>query len=589
MWVSRAAAQPEIASWFYLRAAGETADSAARSALYSRVQLPLARERIPWVEAAAREHFADTLGALRAYRALPAPITVLRLRAGMGTAARDSVRTELLALIGSAASSDAIRESTALFDRLYRDPTQTEQLVIARAATRAGSWSRARSGFVATPADSLSVADRFSLATALARTDSVRAAARVFATIEAPVALASAARYQGALALLNSGDGAGARKQLRALGAAGSDSSAAAALSLLADLQTDDGDDSGSRATLLDLARRFPASRFAAPARFNAALVGLILGQTDAAKRELGSLASSYTAEAQAAEYWLGRARSESGDLSGARNAWRDVVRRDSTTYYAGLAAARLDERSMHSSAASTGFPRVSAVDSALLRVSLLRRLDMSAEAQLENDRLYRQASSDTTRLLATAAAFSATDQAARAIALGRIALSRVGSTPDILRLLYPVAARDTIVAESRRAGIDPALVAALIRQESNFNPRAVSPAGARGLMQVMPSVGAAVAPSAGISNWSAAMLYEPGVNIELGVRHLAPLLKAQPSIARSLAAYNAGGSRVARWAQRRGSDDPEMFTERIPFSETRDYVKSVLRNRGFYEALYAW
>jgi soluble lytic murein transglycosylase len=107
--------------------------------------------------------------------------------------------------------------------------------------------------------------------------------------------------------------------------------------------------------------------------------------------------------------------------------------------------------------------------------------------------------------------------------------------------------------------------------------------------MQVMPAVGKSIAPSAGITSWDPALLYDPGVNIEIGIRHLAPLLKRQPNVARSLAAYNAGGSRVARWATKRGADDPEIFTERIPFSETRDYVKSVLRNREFYQVLYAW
>ncbi len=589
IWVARAQSQPEIASWLYLRAAAATADSTARTALYARVRLALARERIPWVEAAARDRYADTAGALRIYSTLPAPVTVFRIRASTSAAARDSVRRELIAFIAASSSNDAIREGVSLFDRTYVDPTLAENLSIGRAASRAGWWLRARAAFLAVPRFSLTASDRFSLGTALARTDSARSAVQIFAAIDAPPALAAASRYQGALARLNSGDGVGARAALRNLGEEGSDSSAAAALALLADLQTDDGDEASSRRTLLSIAQRFPLTRFAPGARFNAALIALILGQSVAAQTEFASLAATQTAEAQGAEYWLGRARAIAGNQAGATSAWRDVVRRDSTSYYAGLAAARLGERSMHSSTVSGGFPRVASVDSALLRVSLLRQLGMTPEAQLENDRLYRLASSDTSRLLATAAAFSATDQAARGIALGRLALTRIGSTPDLWRLLFPVAARDTIVAEARAAGIAPPLVAGLIRQESSFNPRATSPAGARGLMQVMPSVGASIARSAGISDWDAAMLYQPGVNIELGVRHLAPLLKSQPSVARSLAAYNAGGSRVSRWSARKGSDDPEMFTERIPFSETRDYVKNVLRNRDVYEALYSW
>lgn len=587
VWLARAQAQPEIASWLYLRAAASTADSAARKELYARVRLPLARERIPWVEAAALEHFGDTLSALKAYSALPAPVTVFRLRAATGAAAKDSVRTALVAFI-STSSGDAVREATSLFDKLFADARPDEQLTIARAAARAGLWARARTGFEASDDASLSQTDRFSFGTALSRTNADTRAAQVYATVKSPASLANAARYQRARSLLAAGDAAGARSALRSLSDA-SDTSAAAALALTADLQTDDGDDAASRRTLLGLIKRFPSTRFAAPAEFNAAMVALILGQTSSAVKEFTTLARSSSADALAAGYWLGRARESAGDSTAARDAWRAVIKRDSTSYYATLAAARLGVQSMHSSQTAAGFPRVASVDSAVLRVSLLRRFGMSSEAQMENDRLFRDAKTDSARLLATAAAFSGTDQAARAIALGRDALSRVGSTPDVWRLIYPVAARDTIVAESRRAGLDPALVAGLIRQESNFNPGARSPAGARGLMQVMPAVGKSIAPSAGITSWDPALLYDPGINIEIGIRHLAPLLKAQPNVERSLAAYNAGGSRVARWSTKRGADDPEIFTERIPFSETRDYVKNVLRNREFYRVLYAW
>ncbi len=589
VWLGRAEAHPEIAGWLYLRAAAATPDSAARNALYARIQLAVARQRIPWVEAGAREHFGDTLGAIAAYRALPAPITVFALRAGTGPAARDSVRAELVAFLKSSTSRDAIRDGSALFDKLYTDPSPAEQLVIARACARSGLWPRVRAGFEANAPDALSDSDRFSFATSLARTGASRRAADVYNTVHAPSSLAFAARYQAARALLAAGDETGARAALDALAASATDTNAAAALALIADLQTDAGDDAGSRNTLRALAQRFPATRFAAPAKFNAALISLIMGESSAAASEFGPLATTGTADAIAAEYWLGRAREAAGNTPGARDAWREVLRRDSTSYYASLAAARLGVQSMHSSSVSAGYPRVASVDSATLRISLLRELGMNPEVQFENDQLFREATRDTTTLLATAAAFSATDQAARAIALGRDALARLGSTPDVWRLIYPVAARDTIVAESRKEGMDPALVAGLIRQESSFNPRATSPVGARGLMQVMPSVGQSIAPSAGIMSWNAALLYDPGINIEIGIRHLAPLLKAQPNVPRSLAAYNAGGSRVARWATKRGADDPEIFTERIPFVETRDYVKSVLRNREFYRILYAW
>jgi soluble lytic murein transglycosylase len=258
-------------------------------------------------------------------------------------------------------------------------------------------------------------------------------------------------------------------------------------------------------------------------------------------------------------------------------------------SYYGALAARRLGTRNLHHFPDTVSYPQVPAVDSALQRIELLRTLHMTPEVGYENDRLFHDALTDHTRLMATAAAFAGTDQAGRAIALGRRALSDDGPSAAVYRLIYPLAARDTIIRSARAYGIDPILIASLIRQESNFNPRAVSPVGARGLMQLMPSVASRIAKRWGISDWSTEKLYQPGLNIMLGIAHLAPLVRSQPDIVRVLAAYNAGESRVARWAKKRAADDPEVFTERIPFSETRNYVKNIIRNRELYRALYTW
>jgi soluble lytic murein transglycosylase len=151
------------------------------------------------------------------------------------------------------------------------------------------------------------------------------------------------------------------------------------------------------------------------------------------------------------------------------------------------------------------------------------------------------------------------------------------------------VVEREALAASSRANGLDPALVAGLIRQESSFNPQATSPAGARGLMQLMPDVARSLARSRGIPNLNTERLYDPALNIQLGTAHLAELFRAKRETVQALAAYNAGESRVARWLKKMGSGDPELFTERIPFVETRNYVRTVVRNRAFYKTLYAW
>ena len=104
-----------------------------------------------------------------------------------------------------------------------------------------------------------------------------------------------------------------------------------------------------------------------------------------------------------------------------------------------------------------------------------------------------------------------------------------------------------------------------------------------------MPSVGRSIARSKGISGYTDESLYDPSISITLGTQHLSGLFRRTSQLERVLAAYNAGESRVARWINKGGANDPEMFTERIPFVETRDYVRAIIRNRAFYTSLYDW
>jgi soluble lytic murein transglycosylase len=109
------------------------------------------------------------------------------------------------------------------------------------------------------------------------------------------------------------------------------------------------------------------------------------------------------------------------------------------------------------------------------------------------------------------------------------------------------------------------------------------------GLMQVLPSVGAAISKSRGMVGFDRVLLYQPDVNVPLGMAHLDAMVRQYPRIEYALAAYNAGGSPVRRWRQKRGTEDPELFVERIPYDETRDYVRILLRNQATYRVLYSW
>jgi soluble lytic murein transglycosylase len=159
---------------------------------------------------------------------------------------------------------------------------------------------------------------------------------------------------------------------------------------------------------------------------------------------------------------------------------------------------------------------------------------------------------------------------------------------PRLLRILYPFPYRDLIVAEAREAGLDPFVVAGLTRQESLFTQRISSPVGARGLMQIMPETGATLARGADIEEWDAELLFNPEINVHLGVTYLAEQMdEYDESLPSVFSAYNAGPLRINAWKNFPEYDDEELFTERIPFRETRDYVKILTRNIALYRGLY--
>ncbi len=165
-----------------------------------------------------------------------------------------------------------------------------------------------------------------------------------------------------------------------------------------------------------------------------------------------------------------------------------------------------------------------------------------------------------------------------------------VASFPqEVWDLLFPMRYQREIDTEAARYKLDPNLVRAIIRQESAFTEEARSAANARGLMQVLPSTGRKLAQEAGINRFTVQKLYRPDVNIALGSRFLAGLLKEyNQQVEVALVAYNAGGDRAERWTQQFGITNMAEFVDRIPFTETRDYVKQVLTNAAYYRLLAA-
>lgn len=587
---------PQASEWLRLRAAGVTVDSAARWTLYASLTNPAARARIPFTEAVLREHLGDYLGAAAQYESLADRATALRLRLAAVTDSvpRDSLRRQLVALASTGGVGEA-RGAIAVLDSAFGALPPNEELTVARAAVAAGLPDRAIAGFPRAFAAKLGEPkDRFDYAASLLRRGRYKEAAAEFGRVPATDKLGGAAAYQRARALLRDGREAVAVAALRkVLIRFPKDTAAAApALMLLGDLATDNRKDDQARALFRRLGQEFPHSRFAATARFRAAFVALLQEKPRTAAKEFDALIQSRRAGAElgAATYWSGRAWEAVGDSAKARERFRALVARDPTSYYAGLAERRLSQQPWAPAAAADSFAAFPAIDSGMARAELLTRLGLTREAGWEYDRLARDADQSVDRLLATANAFRECDLGAQAIRLARRALAR-GAAPDarVYRLLYPVLHGDALVAMANAQRLDPSLVAALVRQESMFDPQATSWVGARGLMQVMPDLGRSLARTLAFPEWDPVLLWQPDVSLELGTAHLADLVKQLPDPVRVLAAYNAGVSRVTRWQGKRGVIDPEIFAERIPFAETRDYVRIIQRNQDIYRTLYAW
>ena len=152
----------------------------------------------------------------------------------------------------------------------------------------------------------------------------------------------------------------------------------------------------------------------------------------------------------------------------------------------------------------------------------------------------------------------------------------------------YPAPYRSAIVAASKKRGIDPRFVLAIMRQESVFKPMAKSPAGARGLLQLTIDAAHKYASAAGVNNLTENQLYQPETSILVGSEYLRELYSMFPNMHEAVAAsYNGGEDNVARWVKRAKHKDAGVFTSEVGFDETKDYVQKVLNNYRVYQQLY--
>jgi soluble lytic murein transglycosylase len=356
---------------------------------------------------------------------------------------------------------------------------------------------------------------------------------------------------------------------------------------------------------------RFPSGPRASYTHWKAAWLTLRQGRNEDAKKAFEEQIAVYPSgpEASAALYWRGRLAEEDNQPLMARAFYQKLSDRYRNFYYAELGRQRLK----HLPATADATTHFALLD----RVPPLDNTGKVADSEPPSDELHVQKAEllgngglvdfAVRELQAAAAAdggswgpaetaqlYDETGHYDQAIELMKHSAPNYFALdiPDLPRkyweALFPKAYWSDLKRSSAANGLDPYLVASLIRQESEFNPNAVSRANAVGLMQLLPKTGKAVARQVKMKGYSASQLYTPAVNLQLGTRYFRGMVdKFGGSFEYALAAYNAGSDRVEDWLSQGKYRDPQEFVESIPFTETREYVQAILRNANVYKQLY--
>jgi soluble lytic murein transglycosylase len=342
------------------------------------------------------------------------------------------------------------------------------------------------------------------------------------------------------------------------------------------------------------LTRRFASGEAAENARFRAPFMLYMQRRYAAAAAEFGvargrASATDWTMFA----YWQARALEQGGHPAQARNLMTEVARDTRSNYYTALASRRVGVEPDPIAAATTPDPIAGAVPQGngvagfhLARISAFRQLGLR---ELEAPEL-RAMSADNDPAMRNFVLAEMQEAGAwyDAIQLVTAMLARGEVYATIAeRIRYPRGYWDLVSGAATQQGLDIWLVAALIRQESLYNPAARSISDARGLMQLLPSTAEHWAPAAGMDG-KALDLYDPTVSVRIGTTYLKGLFAMfDGNPFRAVAAYNGGEHAVAGWLKQYPGDD-DQWVENIVYKETRDYVKKVIGGSREYQLLYA-
>jgi soluble lytic murein transglycosylase len=582
---ARAAGLPAIDGWLRLRQARVTRDTALAFRLLADLPAPAAREAGA-ARAQALLAAGDSAAALEGFAQAGRSLDLARLALARGDSSR--ARDALFGLMARAPETDDAAAAVGVALAALPPRTPPERVALARAMKGHGGAADARLEVERALRQGDSSAATLMLAgelfTAAGR---YRDAERVYRSAISDPALGALAIYRRARVLVRLGD-AGAPEALSGFAQSfPSDTAAPTALYMLGDMFGDRGDRAGAARWFDELIARYPADLRASLARFRLAAQALHDNRRDSAAALFQSEVAAAGPQRTTARFWLGKLTLLAHDTAGARATWLALVREDSIGYYGLRARRELDLPPLRIAAAPLP-PAPPSVATSLGRLDtlLLAGLDTAAQAEVRAV-LGRAPQHDVNALLAWSEGLAARGFGPAAVRLGWQAALKSPNDARVLRVIFPWPNRRAVEAEAAEFGVDPLLLVAIVRQESVFDAQALSPAGARGLAQLLPGTAALTARGLDVTFYPE-WITVPDLNLHLGAAHLQELLQRFGGrVDAAAAAYNAGGAPVKRWLERPGADDPDEFIELIPYQETRGYVRAVLRNRELYRAMY--
>jgi soluble lytic murein transglycosylase len=363
-----------------------------------------------------------------------------------------------------------------------------------------------------------------------------------------------------------------------------------------------------------EMEKRFPNAGRASYAHWKVAWLSLRQGRNAEAKTGFEQQIGLYptSAEVPAALYWRARLAEEDNDPAMARSYYQKLSERFRNFYYGELARRRLQaikapDEPPHDDpphyALLDRVPGIEAGTNITASEPPTDNLRYQKAHLLENGALVDFAvrevqaagredngtwvTAETARIYQDAGRYDGAIQVFKRAVPNYFAVDLPTLPRSYWEALFPKAYWPDLKRFSTENALDPYLVASLIRQESEFNPGAVSRANAVGLMQLLPKVGSGVAKQQKIRHFAASQLFTPEVNLRLGTRYFREMVDKFGSFEYALAAYNAGSNRVDDWLGQGKYRDPQEFVESIPFTETREYVQAILRNANVYRQLY--